>query len=184
MGYTHYYTVATSAKSEEGLKLASPVIEDILKRHAAIVCKEFTCPGEPPVITARAICFNGKEDEGHETFVFGVGAGPAFCKTARKPYDLAVCEVLLALNAFMPEVSISSDGFSGYLAECEVEPKLDGAWMEAIANVREHYGIRYHVEIFNRREPYCDMLPVLDRVPLGGKMCIEDGKLVAAGEEE
>ena len=112
------------------------------------------------------IRFNGIGEAGHETFLFHnrkkqdpEGYGDpcfAFCKTARKPYDIVVCEVLLVLKRYMPNLEVGSDGFSGYLEE----PKLDGLWPDAIENVRQ-YGINYQMEVTEEREPYCDMLPVL-----------------------
>lgn len=73
-----------------------------------------------------AICFNGsqKNDLWHETFHIRRkvilsdrktpdenGRYHEFCKTARKPYDLYVCLVLIALKYhFNNEVEISSDG--------------------------------------------------------------------------
>ena len=42
--------------------------------------------------------FNGIGDLSHETFALNVGENEwNFCKTARKPYDLAVCMILLSL---------------------------------------------------------------------------------------
>jgi hypothetical protein len=124
---------------------------------------------KPVVANEKMIRFNGIRDDGHETFVFfnkkvqcaearkwGSNTGFAFCKTARKPYDIVVCEVLLVLKRFMPNLDVGSDGFSGYLKE----PKLDGMWPEAIENVKQ-YGINYQMVVEKEREPYCDMLPVL-----------------------
>jgi hypothetical protein len=71
--------------------------------------------------------FNGSgpnEDLGHETFYVArvfrdgyrqerrPGSGLFFqcCKTARKPYDLAVVACLTALKVRVPEVELSSDG--------------------------------------------------------------------------
>ena len=55
-----------------------------------------------------------------------------FCKTARKPYDLAVCLVLLAMKRHAPKsVKVSSDG------------DWDGEWKEA----REVYKSLFGVEV-------------------------------------
>lgn len=59
--------------------------------------------------------FNGDASKGedHETFAFEIGhKGFHFCKTARKPYDLAVCLCLLAIKFHLKETKISSDGNS------------------------------------------------------------------------
>lgn len=68
-----------------------------------------------PVITSQEIIFNGDRSEGlhHETFVFSF-VNPddqsGFCKTARKPYDLVVCAVLISLANRVDGFEFSSDG--------------------------------------------------------------------------
>lgn len=67
-----------------------------------------------------AIILDGQGELGHETFVL-TSAGPEFdewfsptmqfCKTARKPYDLLVCSMLVLIDHFVPGwLSIRSDG--------------------------------------------------------------------------
>lgn len=67
-----------------------------------------------PEFTNTHICFNGngKEDMDHETFYFGFNEKSdfEFCKTARKPYDFAVCFCLLSLCNNIPGFEFSSDG--------------------------------------------------------------------------
>jgi hypothetical protein len=167
MGYTHYMRTDNWDKQDKlGFEKALPIVQKILKRHKDIV--QFECDdSKRPLISKEQIRFNGIGNEGHETFMFinGESQGEfynptfSFCKTARKPYDVAVCEVLLVLNAFCPNLSLGSDGFSGYLEQ----PELDGAWPEAVQNVSQ-YGIKYHTEVIEKREPYCDVEPVLDEV--------------------
>lgn len=81
---------------------------------------------EPPLVDDRYIIFNGTggDDLGHETFYidresadeFGrnrpdIPFGFDFCKTARKPYDLAVCAVLAVMHDRAPGGwRIGSDG--------------------------------------------------------------------------
>lgn len=77
----------------------------------------------PPAATPDLIRFNGWKDEGHETFLVtrempeipdwssDKSSSFDFCKTARKPYDLAVCLVLLSMKRHAPKsVKVSSDG--------------------------------------------------------------------------
>jgi len=166
MGYTHYMRTDNWGKQDElGLEKALPIVRKILKKHKDIVQKEYD-DEKRPVVSKKQIRFNGIGDDGHETFMilntekqsdFGHNDNFAFCKTARKPYDIAVCEILLVMNAYCPHLSISSDGFSGYLES----PELDGAWPEAIQNVSQ-YGITYRSEITEKREPYCDIEPILE----------------------
>ena len=163
MGYTSYWRGnRCNEQDEKGYHLALPMIRKILERYKDIVCYEHDQSERPPLADANEIRFNGKGDDGHETFCF-VPRAPkfAFCKTAEKPYDIAVCECLLVLKAFMWNLDISSDGFSGILNEkTEHSPELDHGWMEAIENVRNHFNLDYKVEITRRRPPYCDMEPV------------------------
>lgn len=73
---------------------------------------------KPPQVDNDTIRFNGWRDEGHETFMVTRELSPDdsprdevfdFCKTNRKPYDLAVMLCLLVM-ADTKAVRISSDG--------------------------------------------------------------------------
>jgi hypothetical protein len=88
------------------------------------------------------IRFNGWGDNGHETFLITremsdysirdpeSGESFDFCKTARKPYDVAVCLVLLSIARHAPKsFSISSDG------DWDVE------WSEARKIYKELFGV-------------------------------------------
>jgi hypothetical protein len=153
MGYTHYWdTKKWSKKDVEGYKTARPIIQDILNRYASIIQFEHD-QQQKPVANTKQIRFNGIGEEGHETFLFHVRKNQGytrndgtkynttfnFTKTARKPYDIVVCEALLVLKAHMPGLSISSDGF--YFSN----GRLDGEWNEAMGNVAELYGIHYKI---------------------------------------
>jgi hypothetical protein len=66
-----------------------------------------------PVFHTTEICFNGDESKGlaHETFI--VTPEPLnfeFCKTARKPYDLMACAVLISMKKHLVNFKYSSDG--------------------------------------------------------------------------
>lgn len=67
-----------------------------------------------PIITDTEVIFNGehKNDNSHESFLICVDRGGwDFCKTARKPYDTAVCLALLCFKkAFGEDFSYTSDG--------------------------------------------------------------------------
>jgi hypothetical protein len=92
-----------------------------------------------PEVSDDLIRFNGWQDEGHETFMvtkklgdYKVESGESFdfCKTARKPYDLAVCLVYMILKRHAPKsVKISSDG------DWEQE------WVEARKVYKELFGV-------------------------------------------
>lgn len=69
-----------------------------------------------PVFSDTVICFNGDASKGlsHESFYIALGGDLYsfdFCKTARKPYDFAVCFALLCFKAeFGDDFNFSSDG--------------------------------------------------------------------------
>lgn len=89
------------------------------------------------------IRFNGMGENGHETFLFKLDSEKFnFCKTARKPYDLPVCKILLVLKHYMPNLELSSDGFSeGGYEECN--------WPEAVKWYENEFNA--DVEVFNGR---------------------------------
>jgi len=164
MGYTHYWSQKEWDEADRaGWQQALPIIKKIVRKYRAKDSKiiQWECGQDvAPEVNAEVIRFNGIGEDGHETFrVINMVNDFDFTKTARKPYDLPVCEVLLVLNAFCPHFELSSDGFSGYLKTKEI----DGEWTQAIENVRA-YGIDYHVAVTLERDPYCDMRPILDGV--------------------
>ena len=61
------------------------------------------------------LAFNGKGEEAHETFYIDINDedGFNFCKTARKPYDIAVCMTMLSVAKHSAKkVVIKTDGDS------------------------------------------------------------------------
>jgi len=159
IGYTHYWNSGScdTEKDKEGYTKALAIIRDIVKRYDKILRWDEDKPRKRAEVNEENVRFNGIGDNGHETFLFKIGEEFEFCKTARKPYDIAVCECLLVLKAHMPNLEIKSDGFSGYLNDQQNKVILDESWDEAIENVRELYGIHFHAFIENERPPYCDM---------------------------
>ena len=163
MGYTHYYSASNwTAKDANGYKQALPILEKIAEKYKGIICYECEDVDFPPQVNSAGIHLNGKEEDGHETFSFNPGKpSREFCKTARKPYDLPVCEMLLVLKAYLPNLELSSDGFNGYAKD----PKIDGFWGTAINNVKE-YGIHYTIKVVSQgpgREKYVNITPVFDK---------------------
>ena len=100
MGYTHYWKqksmLEVSPKQRE-------LIDEVLKEHADILDIETN--------TNRELVLNGIGADSHETFVieFGKKTEFEFCKTARKPYDIPVCKILLVLR-YSKGFELSSDG--------------------------------------------------------------------------
>lgn len=153
MGYTHYYGFKKdSIKKLDENVLA--VLRDIAKRYKDIL--------EVEELDENGFSINGIGDDAHETFYVDFGERPEwksdldgiafeFCKTARKPYDLPVCEMLLVLKAYYKkEFSLSSDGMAEYknpfielnkAVENNDNSEFDENWIPAFKNVKEHYGI-------------------------------------------
>lgn len=116
MGYTHYWTQKDSFTPAEWVTIAQDV-ETILTTAQADSLILASGVGDR-VIEPRAaigkgeVYFNGYEDDSHETFVLDrLEKGWSFCKTARKPYDVAVTAILAYLEGAHPDkFSVGSDG--------------------------------------------------------------------------
>jgi hypothetical protein len=147
MGYTHYWHM------EKPLKIVA-----VQKKLIDYIISESHDVLDVTINDDKELHLNGIEANSHEDLYFAYGkklelsSGEkyefGFCKTARKPYDLAVCKILLVL-CISDGFNISSDG-----AEKNGEGQIiltDGFWNEAIDwFAREGYG---HV-IENKIYPY------------------------------
>lgn len=134
MGYTHYWNFTMNPKDiKDGEKKFKKAVE-LLKKCIAKVPAEFDDPyydkcdfklaggdgtGEP-IFNDDKVCFNGvegEEDLSHETCYIALDNSDFdfdFCKTARKPYDVAVCLTLLCFKkVFGEDFNYSSDGNNG-----------------------------------------------------------------------
>jgi hypothetical protein len=116
MGYTHYWRRETEESKNvptitwERFKIgAESIINQALDDGYAII-SNLEDPAD--IILDDIICFNGVEEESHETFVIERVELDSFnfCKTARKPYDDVVVSVLAHAKAVLPGWKISSDG--------------------------------------------------------------------------
>ena len=100
---------------------------------------------DPPDFNDDVVWFNGIKDDGHETFfiprVFDTdgychtddeGRFFAFCKTARKPYDLPVCCCLLIFKQHFGDDFILSSG-----------GEFDEEWREARDEVEKILGYTF-----------------------------------------
>ena len=117
MGYTHYWTPSSFSADDstwnalmEFAKKLTAWCED----NGVVLRYEYYEADEPPCINEEMIRFNGYDEEGHETFLIHRDdqADFNFCKTARKPYDIAVVAMLFAMNALSPTFDWRSDGDS------------------------------------------------------------------------
>lgn len=127
MGYTHYYHFKKNL-TKANFNLASSLVKNVIEEA---IPKTFTskwytggkkrklkiCGGDgsgKPVFANDHISFNGerKLDIDHETFWLDNTNEHQFCKTARKPYDIAVCMALLRLkDMYGSDFEYSSDGY-------------------------------------------------------------------------
>lgn len=133
MGYTHYHP--HTSKREFFSKGHIAQLRKVLDYwwEKGVICYAYDQPNDPPFINSKEIRFNGKGvvtgthkgkkvweigDNAHETFVFNLRHNTGteypnswFCKTARKPYDQCVCEILILLREFLGEtLDLGSDG--------------------------------------------------------------------------
>lgn len=112
MGYTHYFPQKrdfTFAEFQQLYKDTCRIAEMIESMGISLDLRFGQNEGE----RLDSISINGRGDGAHETFLITqtVKARFNFCKTLRKQYDLAVCLVLLRINAIAPRaLKISSDG--------------------------------------------------------------------------
>jgi hypothetical protein len=114
MGYTHYMTTGKKVNQVNftSIKAEIKIIEAHMK---SIGVPLFDGRGEEEGVVYEKdyVAFNGDESkgEGHETFYMDRNDDDFnFCKTANKPYDLAVCLALLCIKKRVPTARISSDG--------------------------------------------------------------------------
>ena len=118
MGYTHYWTFKKKVNElnqeygENRFKVAVDLFKEGLKKLQDIPLGNGIGKGKP-IITDTEVCFNGKApEEDYETCAMSLESkGFDFCKTARQPYDVAVCLLLLCMaDAFGGDFEYSSDG--------------------------------------------------------------------------
>lgn len=159
MGYSHYWYRKSDFTEKQWGNICLDALDIIVKhcdKKRIVLAREYDSPVEahpslwggpkmlptPPEVTPDHIRFNGWKDEGHETFIV-TKARPDlpvwdsdakesfdFCKTARKPYDLAVCLVLLSVKRHAPRsVKIGSDG------------DWNSEWTEARRVYKELFGV-------------------------------------------
>lgn len=115
MGYTHYFEQQRSFTQDEWEKIAVDTIKilEYCDSWGIEITYEEDDTDQAEVSDSK-IRFNGYK-EGYETFVLTKIIDKEndfnFCKTARKPYDLAVGLVLLIAKKHAPNsIRVSSDG--------------------------------------------------------------------------
>jgi hypothetical protein len=114
MGYTHYFkqNKPISDQQWQAFKKDAEIILDYIQNQLGIVLTSNDSNGI--IINDNRVNMNGDKTYGlnHETFYLEKDYKDFnFCKTAHKPYDLAVCSLLLLAHEHMPgHYNIHSDG--------------------------------------------------------------------------
>ena len=110
MGYTHYFgPMSLTADQFLTVSNASKKVVEIATGEMGVsLAYESDEQKRAPELSGDRIRFNGVGDEGHETFILEP-TGDEFCKTARKPYDIAVVAILCLLHHY-GGTSVRSDG--------------------------------------------------------------------------
>lgn len=86
-------------------------VRKIFAEHFDEIANANGIAGTKPHVGKNEVCFNGIEDDAHETCVVRRNhTNFDFCKTARKPYDRVVVKVYKLVKKYLPETILSSDG--------------------------------------------------------------------------
>lgn len=128
MGYTHYYTQTRDFTLTEWQEIKNALSLMLSHLPSNVIISGYDGRGKPK-ITDQVISLNGRHELAHETFLLArrakayckrndftnwidqSGHVHFFCKTERKPYDLLVCAMLLAVTEIAPSaLLVSSDG--------------------------------------------------------------------------
>lgn len=110
MGYTHYWKLPNAEIEVDKWNSFVKDFKEILPNFVGLLD---TKGDQKLQVDSETIYLNGIGEEQHETFSINrVGASDfEFCKTARKPYDIAVCSALIiAKRHFGDAIEVSSDG--------------------------------------------------------------------------
>jgi hypothetical protein len=122
MGYTHYWTQTRSFTADEWAETSADIKEILDYTENLLGVPLANGMGDAatrPIFDSDDITFNGLGDDAHETFTIhrkrqkeweGGSMGGDFCKTAEKPYDIAVTACLCYLASVAETHSVSSDG--------------------------------------------------------------------------
>ena len=164
MGYTHYFKFTKFITKEQMAEVAENV-KDVFGTFP-MVTKRLKGPygkGEPIITDKyRPISFNGdaEKNEDYESFVVKAeDLGFHFCKTARRPYDLAVCLCLIILkDNFGDLFKFCSDGvFLNYKGEDGKIIPAEKNWMKA-RSLYNKYCRMHDMKVPNYREWAKDVL--------------------------
>lgn len=148
MGYTHYMPQRRTFTDAEWGAIGEAVVTLLVHLPERVVLADgMGDPGTKPEVSATRIWLNGRAPLDYETFCVprehqpqewerGDTAYPFgfnCCKTARKPYDVVVTGILIAIERIAPgALDIASDGDAGEW--------VDGLrWVRAVLGDSAHY---------------------------------------------
>lgn len=140
MGYTHAWNLSEKPTDTEFAVFrgrVNTILGHLRVHHNLELVYEADCPRTPPLVSLDFIRFNGIGAEGHETFVLENRDHRGMCKTAEKPYDLAVCCVLLIAEALLPGFTFESDGLALSDDPDDADEYIDAGWVEAMRVITE-----------------------------------------------
>lgn len=112
MGYTHYFPQTRPFTTNEWDKILA-FTKELFKHEEHILANGMGSIGSKPSATKKDICFNGINEDSHETCLITKAHYKDFnfTKTARKEYDKVVVALLTYINHVAPgALNISSDG--------------------------------------------------------------------------
>lgn len=124
MGYTHYWEKTNGEITNEQWNAFKEFVSNLICKteegsiensaggtNGGVVICNGDGTGEP-TLSDEIICFNGQDEDSHESFYIqrSGGSGFNFCKTARKPYDPVVVACLIEAEKLGIVDSWSSDG--------------------------------------------------------------------------
>lgn len=150
MGYTHYWTQKRNFTKAEWAQVSTDIaaiLKDVQHAQGVPLCNWEGGAGTGPEIDGDRIAFNGLGEDGHETMTIrraryvpdyeGGRTGRKFCKTAQKPYDLAVTACLSYLATVTrrddPATAEPIDGTESH----SVSSDGDGAdWIAGVEEAR------------------------------------------------
>lgn len=144
MGHTNYWKFSSAPKGEakqveETYQLAIRQCQRLIRAYNAdLKAQDAKHPNRLSGYSVHTkvgqyggLEFNGVQDEGHETFSmrehFSENEGFNFCKTNRKPYDVAVKACLLVFKKYL-----------GDLIEISADTRNDSEWDEARELIEKH----------------------------------------------
>lgn len=110
MGYTHYWRIHKPFSNDAWVAFTKDVA-NVFANTKIPLANAYGNQDTQPLIGETGIEFNGVEEDSHESCsITRYASGFSFCKTAYKPYDAVVVEVLKLARKHNPSIELSSDG--------------------------------------------------------------------------